>query len=405
MCVCVFPRSPLLLSTTPPPSLLPSLPLSLSFPPSPTRLPAPESGAAAAAAAATAAAVNGAPLPFLASQCGNYTSRERNGHGREPEQPFLRHGQLPPRPLVTASVRPHALFHALLLASARFEFTLDFSWVQCGSGAAPRQKTSTLRVCERVCVCVCVCVGWIHSAEETGTHRRSFPPSRLFIISRFSSTRPHRNFSSIQWKTLSPSLSSLPLFFPSSPPRGDYNGPTGRLVTSQHGRCFLLTFIDAVITHNSAPQWMYAMWLCSKKTRVYVLLYVCVYMCVWLTPSVSLHSAKCSSGVWVGRRHKVSCPARYFHKSQWKPSVCLFVYFISHHACGVITAPALHCSFLKLSRNTVNSWIKALYSMRIRISGFRLAERRRRRRGINTGKACTHTHMDLSGFIPCMCTH
>uniref|UniRef100_A0A674PN84 Musashi RNA binding protein 1 n=1 Tax=Takifugu rubripes TaxID=31033 RepID=A0A674PN84_TAKRU len=62
--------------------------------------------------------------------------------------------------------------------------------------------------------------------------RRSPLPSPLLLVYlfRFSSRRPRRNFSSITRKIL-----SLP------PPLGDYNGPTGRSVTSQHGRCSLFT--------------------------------------------------------------------------------------------------------------------------------------------------------------------
>lgn len=42
-----------------------------------------------------------------------YSSGEQNGHGREPEQPVLRHGQLPPRPLVTAPGRSAAFLSPL----------------------------------------------------------------------------------------------------------------------------------------------------------------------------------------------------------------------------------------------------------------------------------------------------
>lgn len=86
--------------------------------------------------------------------------------------------------------------------------------------------------CVFVCVCECVCVR-DGSVEEM---RRCFPPSLplLFVyLFRFSSRRPRRNFSSITRKIL-----SLP-----PPPLGDYNGPTGRSVTSQHGRCSLFTLL------------------------------------------------------------------------------------------------------------------------------------------------------------------
>lgn len=90
-----------------------------------------------------------------------------------------------------------------------------------------------------------MCVGWIHSAEETQTHR-CFPPvfllSIVYLSRWFSSRRPHCNFSSIIWKIL-------------PAPLGDYNGPTGRLVTSQHGRCFLLTLLMPIflIISSSIP--------------------------------------------------------------------------------------------------------------------------------------------------------
>lgn len=109
-------------------------------------------------------------------------------------------------------------------------------------GAKPRRDKRQARCVCYVCVSLSLCVGWIDSAEETQTHRLlsacyfSLPPLLLFVyFSRFSTRRPHCNFSSIIWKILS--------FFPPPPPLGDYNGPTGRLVTSQHGRCFLLTLL------------------------------------------------------------------------------------------------------------------------------------------------------------------
>lgn len=136
-----------------------------------------------------------------------YTSGEQNGYGREPEQPVLRHGQLPPRPLVTARVRAPV-----------FRSPLGPVWVHLGlklssvRGAKPRRDKRQARCvcCVYVCVSFSLCVGWIDSAEETQTHRLlsacyfSLPPLLLFVyFSRFSARRPHCNFSSIIWKILS----------------------------------------------------------------------------------------------------------------------------------------------------------------------------------------------------------
>lgn len=136
-----------------------------------------------------------------------YTSGEQNGYGREPEQPVLRHGQLPPRPLVTARVRAPV-----------FRSPLGPVWVHLGlklssvRGAEPRRDKRQARCvcCVYVCVSLSLCVGWIDSAEETQTHRLlsacyfCLPPLLLFVyFSRFSARRPHCNFSSIIWKILS----------------------------------------------------------------------------------------------------------------------------------------------------------------------------------------------------------
>ena len=118
-CVCArvrFLAYPSSFSTTPPPPLLPPHP-HRSSPPSLPRLPAPESGEQQQQQQWSFTA-----SPRLTVR--EYTSGEQNGYGREPEQPVLRHGQLPPRPLVTASAPAACLFARL---SARFEFTLDFS--------------------------------------------------------------------------------------------------------------------------------------------------------------------------------------------------------------------------------------------------------------------------------------
>lgn len=90
-----------------------------------------------------------------------------------------------------------------------------------------------------MCLCVSVCVPACAMDQRRRCavaftpppHPHPFPPPFLFVyLFRFSSRRPRRNFSSITRKILSP-----------PPPLGDYNGPTGRSVTSQHGRCSLFT--------------------------------------------------------------------------------------------------------------------------------------------------------------------
>lgn len=87
---------------------------------------------------------------------------------------------------------------------------------------------------------------------------RLFPS--FVYLSLFSSRMPHCNFSSILSGRSSLSLSLFVLTPPVSmclsispslsiPPLGDYNGPTGRLVTSPTWPMLSSYFIDAILTH------------------------------------------------------------------------------------------------------------------------------------------------------------
>lgn len=85
-------------------------------------------------------------------------------------------------------------------------------------------------VCVYASVCVCVCVRDGSVEEMRRCFPLSLPPLVCLFISVFLQKATAQLLLHHQENPLSP-----------PPPLGDYNGPTGRSVTSQHGRCSLFT--------------------------------------------------------------------------------------------------------------------------------------------------------------------
>lgn len=128
--VCVFRAHPSSFSSSPPPPLLPA---SLGCPPLSLEQQQQQQWSFTAS-------------PRLAVR--EYTSGEQNGYGREPEQPVLRHGQLPPRPLVTL---------ARLSLASRPGLSSPWTLDEFSAGAEPRRDKRRAR-CVCLCMCVCACV-------------------------------------------------------------------------------------------------------------------------------------------------------------------------------------------------------------------------------------------------------